>query len=622
MLQDRMAIALATLPPVNRRIGARRRVAFVTCDAVQGCSSSSPRCSPEPRWRSARDVTVTSFDGTPIAASLLPATGLGARRAGADDPDDARLGPRARSRRRRACRRRRSARPGGGAARGRLQRADVGLARVRRVGRDGDGRPQGLRGPRRRRRCSTGSRRSPRRGSTARAIRAPACTVRPTRAASSSWRRRSTRGSMRSRRRSRGIRCSPRSTARTSQRPAGARCSAASGCPTATLLGVIAPSGVQTGTLDPHILSALAVRRHDGEVLRRGQAVVRRPRAGATGVADPRADAADPGHRRHAVHALGGDAQLRAARAHGRAAEDGLVLRRARRLPDRRRRGREGRADRDRVDEAPPRGRRVGGHRAGVRVAGRRRGLARRGPLPAAARAAAGRAREGHAGPLARRHGLGRADRRRAGAQRGQRADRGAERRGPTSSASRRLRAGLQRHRRRAAARTCSRRSSTARAASCSATRRRRSRWRSTGSRTRSAARSRASRRAPARARATCSSSPAARRCTGRTRNAGTIDFARACGSRCRRAARWRPRRGAGARVPLDAALQDELSRRFTRAKVWVAGKRVKVRRRNGRLTAVVDLRGRASGRQGAGRRQDEAGKTRKRVHRYRTCRT
>jgi hypothetical protein len=56
---------------------------------------------------------------------------------------------------------------------------------------------------------------------------------------------------------------------------------------------------------------------------------------------------------------------------------------------------------------------------------------------------------------------------------------------------------------------------------------------------------------------------------------------------------------------------------------VFVAGKRVPVTRRKGRLTAVVDLRGRRAkvvkvrvvG-------KTKAGKTRKRVHRYRACRT
>ena len=51
------------------------------------------------------------------------------------------------------------------------------------------------------------------------------------------------------------------------------------------------------------------------------------------------------------------------------------------------------------------------------------------------------------------------------------------------------------------------------------------------------AGRSRASRRAPARTRATRSSSPAGRRCTGPTRNAGTVDVAQRADRAARRAA-------------------------------------------------------------------------------------
>jgi hypothetical protein len=49
------------------------------------------------------------------------------------------------------------------------------------------------------------------------------------------------------------------------------------------------------------------LRARDGALLRRGQAVVRRPGAGGARGADPRADAAHPGHCRHALHAVGGD---------------------------------------------------------------------------------------------------------------------------------------------------------------------------------------------------------------------------------------------------------------------------------------------------------------------------
>jgi ABC-2 type transport system ATP-binding protein len=105
----------------------------------------------------------------------------------------------------------------------------------------------------------------------------------------------------------------------------------------------------------------------------------------------------------------------------------------------------------------------------------------------------------------------------------------------------------------------------------------------------------------------------------GPTRNAGEIDFSRvrvelptggaaapaAGGPACRSTRRFRIR----------------LSKRYERANVWVAGERVKVQRRKGRLTVLVDLRGRPAGVvrvRVAGK--TKAGKTRKRVHRYRAC--
>ena len=65
--------------------------------------------------------------------------------------------------------------------------------------------------------------------------------------------------------------------------------------------------------------------------------------------------------------------------------QDGLVLRRARHVPDRRRRGRARRARRDRLDEALPGAGHVGRHRPALRVARRRRQVALGGRLPAAA---------------------------------------------------------------------------------------------------------------------------------------------------------------------------------------------------------------------------------------------
>jgi ABC-2 type transport system ATP-binding protein len=109
----------------------------------------------------------------------------------------------------------------------------------------------------------------------------------------------------------------------------------------------------------------------------------------------------------------------------------------------------------------------------------------------------------------------------------------------------------------------------------------------------------------------------------GPTRNAGTIDFSRV---------RIELPTGGGATAGAPGAsgkpacrstrrFRIKLSKRFKRAKVWVAGKRVKVTRRKGRLTAPVDLRGHAPGvvrvRVGV---TTKSGKTRKRVHRYRAC--
>ena len=127
------------------------------------------------------------------------------------------------------------------------------------------------------------------------------------------------------------------------------------GLATATLLGVVAPGGIQTGTLDPHIMSAFLVRRDDRPFSAEDkQWFADRGPGGLVG-AHPHPDAADPGHAGHAVHAVGGDPQLRAAGAQRRPAEDDLVLRRARRVPDRRGRGEQGRQGRDRVDGALPR---------------------------------------------------------------------------------------------------------------------------------------------------------------------------------------------------------------------------------------------------------------------------
>lgn len=107
----------------------------------------------------------------------------------------------------------------------------------------------------------------------------------------------------------------------------------------------------------------------------------------------------------------------------------------------------------------------------------------------------------------------------------------------------------------------------------------------------------------------------------GPTRNAGTIDVANV------RIELPTARPGVVSAAGSPAACRStrsfriRLSKRFKRAKVWVAGKRVKVTRRKGRLTARVDLRGRGPGVvkvRVVGKTKQ--GKTRKRVHRYRAC--
>ena len=111
----------------------------------------------------------------------------------------------------------------------------------------------------------------------------------------------------------------------------------------------------------------------------------------------------------------------------------------------------------------------------------------------------------------------------------------------------------------------------------------------------------------------------------GPTRNAGTIDVANVRIELPTAAPGVVSGPGAGSGTPVACRstrrFRIRLSGRFKRAKVWVAGKRVKVTRRKGRLTAPVDIRGcgprvvrvRVVG-------KTKYGKVRKRVHRYRTC--
>ncbi len=113
----------------------------------------------------------------------------------------------------------------------------------------------------------------------------------------------------------------------------------------------------------------------------------------------------------------------------------------------------------------------------------------------------------------------------------------------------------------------------------------------------------------------------------GPVRSAGTVDFASVeltlpAAARGSSTAAPLPKAGGAAGCRSTRVFRIKLSRKLARARVHVAGKRVKVRRRHGRLTARIDLRGRPAGRvkvRVAGRTR--AGHKRVRVHRYRTCR-
>ena len=180
---------------------------------VNGAAPSSwpPRwCSRAPRPPPPATPSCPRSTARQIQVSFHPAAGLKAGPARADDPADARLG-------RQPGHRTRTARASDGTGnvgtgplrRAGLQRADLGLARVRRSpAARSRSTPRTSRAATCRR-CSTGSPSSPRRGSTSPATRAWACTASPTRAGSSSSRRGSTSGSTRSPRRSPGTPCSP-----------------------------------------------------------------------------------------------------------------------------------------------------------------------------------------------------------------------------------------------------------------------------------------------------------------------------------------------------------------------------------------------------------------------------
>ena len=317
-------------------------------------------------------------------------------------------------------------------------------------------------------------------------------------------------------RRSPGTRCSPRSIATTSSRAAGPRRSRGSASPRRPRSASSAPPGVQTGTVDPHITSALTEGPRHRPPVRRGPRLVREPRPRRRArLADPRADAARAGHRRHPLHAQRGDPQLRAAEGQRRARAHAVVLRRPRRVPDAgrqqpRRDARRGLAAA--LADGRPRRRR----RPDLRVAGRRRPVAQRARLAAGAGPGHDRPGLGHADLQPGRHRvLGARRGRHAVAQRRERR-RSRRRRSTSTRSASRSSSSTTRAPRPTRAGTSSPRSSTSSATSCSATRSRRSRSSSTACRTRSRARWRASPRRSTPARTTRCRSPAARASTGR----------------------------------------------------------------------------------------------------------
>ena len=139
--------------------------------------------------------------------------------------------------------------------------------------------------------------------------------------------------------------------------------------------------------------------------------MVRIARPGRAGRQDPHPDAPDPGHRGHALHARRGDHQLQDPAREQRADEDDLVLRRPRRMPDRRRSGAVGRAADGALVRALPQEQHVRLDRTAVRVDRRRRSGAQRRELPAAVAPVPGGAGSGPAADQPRRRLVGRAGR-------------------------------------------------------------------------------------------------------------------------------------------------------------------------------------------------------------------
>ena len=239
---------------------------------------------------------------------LPPGGRARARRPRAHHPHDARLGTRPRPRRRLERRRRLRRGRGGRAARRRVQRAHVGLARLRRVGRHGDGRRGRLRGPRRAgaARLARGAARGAARRSGRPARGHARAVLRGRHRAGGGGDRPAHR---RDRARHRLALAADRALPRGPRQGGLGRGARRPRPPHGDAAGRDRAERRADGDARPaHPLGA-ALRRRHGEVLRCGPAVVRRPRAGRPRAAHPRADAAAAGDRRHAVHAVGGDPQ-------------------------------------------------------------------------------------------------------------------------------------------------------------------------------------------------------------------------------------------------------------------------------------------------------------------------
>ena len=141
------------------------------------------------------------------------------------------------------------------------------------------------------------------------------------------------------------------------------------------------------GRLDPHITVRVHLRRRHRHAERRGPRLVRQPRAQGPREADHGPHVPRRGHGRHAVHAQRGDHQLRDPQGQRGPGQDAVVLRRPRRLPDRRGPAPATSSSRRRLAEALRRRGHDRRHRPGLRVAGRRRPVALGRRLPRRRRA-------------------------------------------------------------------------------------------------------------------------------------------------------------------------------------------------------------------------------------------